>query len=218
MSASDFTALLVQRMASKRAHFPPPTLTLLLGQQLRSRQALLQEIDGYESLSFSEVKTRAEAGELKAQILLSGYYSSGKNCKPSDVLSTFWMEKAAEQGHPHAQVNLALRFAEGEGVKASPELFFKWIKSAAKLDPLYAPMVEHGQFFLSDTNLVNHPTINQLVRRTDDPAWKAQGQVCCVCQNPCELTCANCRQVRYCSRQCQRSDWQCHRVVCRERK
>lgn len=41
----------------------------------------------------------------------------------------------------------------------------------------------------------------------------------CVCGNPLELSfCAQCRSIRYCSRDCQKKDWRSHKTQCKQEK
>lgn len=87
------------------------------------------------TLSNSEVpqlKTRAEAGDIAAQMELARAYESGKGVSQNDELAAQWCRRAAEQGNPDAQNHLGTIYRMGIGVEKSKEEAVIWYRKAAR--------------------------------------------------------------------------------------
>ncbi len=83
-----------------------------------------------------EVFTRAEDGDLSAQITLAGCYAHGMFGVPKNLsLSAKWLGKAAEQGHAESQYqfgHLHLGPHAWPGVPIDPSVAAEWYRKAAE--------------------------------------------------------------------------------------
>jgi len=83
---------------------------------------------------FNDWKTKAEQGDLRAQVRLgfcykNGNYGQGVTKNPVEAVK--WFRKAAEQGEPEGQSALAYCYYEGSGVIKDQAEAVKWyLKSA----------------------------------------------------------------------------------------
>jgi TPR repeat protein len=87
------------------------------------------------SLSKAELqhlKTRAESGDIEAQLRLAEAYEDGNGVQQSDELAVAWYHRAAEHGNAAAQNNLGLMYSTGRGVEKNKEEAVRWYRKAAR--------------------------------------------------------------------------------------
>lgn len=167
---------------------------------------------------FVEVKRRAEAGD---------------ECYQSDSLAAFWLHKAASRFAP-AAVMMALRHVTGEGVEVDFDKSLALTKQAAEADGHYAELPKLWRRYFDQTRRhmdklsidINDEKLNQtrfgarifpdgtFEPNTPPPDWKVISRKCSVCAAATKSLCEQCRQVRYCSRACQKQDWSHHKPIC----
>ncbi len=112
-----------------------------------------------------------------------------------------WYSKAAEQGFERAKANLdtlvaqkKLRSQHSEGMKLRGIKSLKLRRAAAKQDDSKAQ------------------------KSLDEPdEQKALEKVCVVCGAEASKACGGCRKARYCSQECQLSDWPEHKMQCKKK-
>ena len=81
--------------------------------------------------TFSPLKTKAESGEVTAQLALGHAYDDGNGVPQNDELAAKWYRKAAEQGNPEAQNILGNMYRAGRGVDRNKEEAVSWYRRAA---------------------------------------------------------------------------------------
>jgi TPR repeat protein len=82
--------------------------------------------------SITELKSRAEDGNVQAQLALAKAYDLGEGV-PKDVEKAVqWWEKAAEHGNVSAQVSLGEVYSLGAGVPKNYAAAVRWWKKAAE--------------------------------------------------------------------------------------
>jgi TPR repeat protein len=84
------------------------------------------------SISFQEIKSKAEAGSATAQTALGDAYSTGQGVATNLAEAVKWFGKAAEQGNATAQFNLGVCFQKGQGVAQDYTEAVKWFRKAAE--------------------------------------------------------------------------------------
>ena len=97
--------------------------------------------------SISELKKKAEQGEVVAQFNLAVRYDDGKGVTKDPKQAVYWYRKAAEQGLATAQYNLALCYNEGEGVTKDPKQAAYWFRKAAEQGDADAQYVLFGCYY-----------------------------------------------------------------------
>jgi uncharacterized protein len=73
----------------------------------------------------SQVRARAESGDIGARLALANAYHTGDGVSQSDELAAKWYRKAAEQGNSEAQNILGNMYRAGRGVERDKELALK---------------------------------------------------------------------------------------------
>jgi hypothetical protein len=63
-----------------------------------------------------DLKTRAEAGDVPAQLALAKAYHLGDGVAKDEAEAVRWWEKAAEHGDAAGQINLGIAYQFGTGV------------------------------------------------------------------------------------------------------
>jgi TPR repeat protein len=74
----------------------------------------------------------AEAGNAKAQHMLSILYSLGRGVPQDDCEATKWADRAARQGYAKAYYHMAFAHFSGLGVPVNNELAYRWALAAAQ--------------------------------------------------------------------------------------
>ncbi|MGI8965458.1 MAG: tetratricopeptide repeat protein [Limisphaerales bacterium] len=97
-------------------------------QSLDSFRRRLQEITGKELLSDTDLKAKAEAGDVEAQSELAKKLFSEGNTPEGFK----WQQKSAEQGRAMSQYGMAVCYAKGYGVEPNPAEAVKWFAKAAE--------------------------------------------------------------------------------------
>ncbi len=64
----------------------------------------------------TELKSKAESGDVLAQSALGNAYHLGKGVPKDETQAVRWWQKAAEKGDLGAQVNLGIAYQFGSGV------------------------------------------------------------------------------------------------------
>ena len=91
----------------------------------------LRQIDRAAN-EISTLHTKAERGDVEAQILLIDYYSDGIAVPPNYEEALKWLRKAAEQGNAHAQYLLGAIYYRGEYVSQNYAETVRWFRRAAE--------------------------------------------------------------------------------------
>ena len=78
----------------------------------------------------AEVRSKAEAGDAKAQFSLGVMYDKGRGVTKDEAEAVKWFRKAAERGHSPAQFNLGASYLFGQGVIKDPVQAHIWFNVA----------------------------------------------------------------------------------------
>jgi len=78
----------------------------------------------------TELRAKAESGDIGAQLALANAYDTGDGVSQSDDLAAKWYHKAAEQGNSEAQNILGNLYRAGRGVERDKSLALKWYRKA----------------------------------------------------------------------------------------
>jgi TPR repeat protein len=85
------------------------------------------------SIDFSELKKRAEGGDVIAQSSLAYAYKTGSGVEKNPEEAIKWIQRAADNGSAEAQHNLGLSYVQGYGVPQNYEKAREWfLKSAGQ--------------------------------------------------------------------------------------
>jgi uncharacterized protein len=82
--------------------------------------------------SIAELKTKAEDGDVQAQLALAKAYDLGEGVPKDEEKAVQWWEKAAEHGNVSAQVSLGGVYSLGAGVPKNYAAAVRWWKKAAE--------------------------------------------------------------------------------------
>ena len=82
--------------------------------------------------SITELKSRAEDGDVQAQLALAKAYDLGEGVPKDEEKAVQWWEKAAEHGNASAQVSLGGVYSLGAGVPKTYAAAVRWWKKAAE--------------------------------------------------------------------------------------
>ena len=82
--------------------------------------------------SITELKSKAEDGDVQAQLALAKAYHLGEGFPKDDEQAVHWWEKAAEHGDASAQINLAGAYQVGAGVPKNYAAALRWYTKAAE--------------------------------------------------------------------------------------
>ena len=85
-----------------------------------------------EKIDVDAVRTKAEAGDARAQRELGRMYAKGLGVPESYTEAGKWYRKAAEQGNAEAQLALAELHEAGQGVARDEKEAAKWYRAAAE--------------------------------------------------------------------------------------
>jgi localization factor PodJL len=77
------------------------------------------------------LRTLAEAGDPKAQLIVGLQYQQGGGAPKNDAAAFAWLSRAAAGNEPVAEFELGVMYKTGRGVNADPPLAFKWFEAAA---------------------------------------------------------------------------------------
>lgn len=81
--------------------------------------------------AFAAVKPLAEAGDVKAMVLLAAMYRDGQGTEESSGEARKWYGKAAEAGDAEAQYNYALVLIDEDAGTTDPAASAEWLAKAA---------------------------------------------------------------------------------------
>jgi uncharacterized protein len=82
--------------------------------------------------SITELKSKAEDGDVQAQLALAKAYDLGEGVPKDKEKAVQWWEKAAEHGNVSAQVSLGGVYSLGAGVPKNYAAAVRWWKKAAE--------------------------------------------------------------------------------------
>ena len=82
--------------------------------------------------SITELKSKAEGGDVQAQLALAKAYDLGEGVPRDEEKAVQWWEKAADQGNVSAQVSLGSVYSLGVGVPKNYAAAVRWWKKAAE--------------------------------------------------------------------------------------
>jgi uncharacterized protein len=102
-SLPDLTSLNFSGEAAMNREISIPTIIIL---------SLITSCASYES----QMRARADAGEVEAQYQLGSMYWEGKGVERDLPEALSWYQRAANQGHREALVRLAESYERGEGI------------------------------------------------------------------------------------------------------
>src|SRR5207248_2872173 len=76
----------------------------------------------------SELKAKAEGGDVRAQVQLGIAYATGNEVKVDDAEAARWFRKAAEQGDASGEYLLGEMYALGHGVSKDYKQAAFWMQ------------------------------------------------------------------------------------------
>jgi TPR repeat protein len=79
----------------------------------------------------TELKSKAEDGDVQAQLAIAKAYHLGEGVPKDDEQAVHWWEKAAEHGDASAQINLAGAYQVGAGAPKNYAAALRWYTKAA---------------------------------------------------------------------------------------
>ncbi len=85
-----------------------------------------------DEIEFKKCLTKAQAGDVNAQVKLGNCYYDGKGIPQNYEKAVEWYTKAAKQGNAKAQCNLGYCYELGNGVLQSAEKAVEWYIKAAE--------------------------------------------------------------------------------------
>ncbi|MBV9610063.1 MAG: sel1 repeat family protein [Acidobacteria bacterium] len=100
--------------------------------QILSAVLLLPLLSQAADIRISDLRTRAEAGDATAQVLLGDAYRDGAGVAQNYEQAAKWYSAAAEQGNAEAQGSLGFLYSLGRGVDRDYASAEKWYRKAAK--------------------------------------------------------------------------------------
>jgi len=81
--------------------------------------------------SLADLKTKADSGDVKAEVDLGIAYASGNGLTADDAEAVHWFRKAADQGDPAGEYLLGEMYALGHGVSKDYKQAAFWMQKAA---------------------------------------------------------------------------------------
>jgi TPR repeat protein len=84
-----------------------------------------------EISNFQTTLELAEQGDLQAQLIVGGFYATGKGVPEDDSEAVRWFRLAAEQGNLSAYYSLAFSYSNGNGVPQDDVFAHMWANLAA---------------------------------------------------------------------------------------
>ena len=90
------------------------------------------EWQALEPKEASELRAKAEKGDVDSQFKLASAYYHGQGLPKSEREAVVWVRKAAEGGYLPAQYNLGLLLCRGEGVPKDDAGALTWFRRAAE--------------------------------------------------------------------------------------
>eukprot|EP00854_Cymbomonas_tetramitiformis_P026304 gene26304-32248_t len=82
-------------------------------------------------MSLTELKLKANAGDMNAQCDLGAAYGTGDGVELDTKESVRWLQKSADQGNPIALANLGVCYAVGSGVQVDEAKAAELYRAAA---------------------------------------------------------------------------------------
>ncbi len=85
-----------------------------------------------ECTSITELKSRAEDGDVQAQLAIAKAYHLGEGVEKDEDEAVQWWERAAVHGDLSAQINLGVAYSRGAGVPKNYVAALRWYTKAAE--------------------------------------------------------------------------------------
>lgn len=92
---------------------------------------LLARLPFGNAQSIPELKSKAQDGDVQAQLALAKAYHLGEGIEKDEGQAVRWWEKAAEHGDVSAQVNVGVAYWHGAGVPKNYGAAVRWFTKAA---------------------------------------------------------------------------------------
>lgn len=90
-----------------------------------------------QALDVASLKSKAESGDVKAQVALAQAYEKGEGVRQNDELAAKWYLAAAQSGDAQAQNEIGILYRRGIGVPVDKPGAVEWYRKAARQG--YAP-------------------------------------------------------------------------------
>lgn len=104
-------------------------------------QAAMQAYNAQDfKTAYTELLKEAEAGNVDAQVYLSGLYFNGQGVEKDPDKAFKWTLSAAEQGHAFAQFNTGNLYQRGLGTTADMNKAVEWFEKSARQGNTQAQM------------------------------------------------------------------------------
>jgi TPR repeat protein len=173
----------------------------------------------------------ADKGLSHAQYIIAhGYHQGSLGVKIDFVKAMEYYEKALKQKHPLAALNMAFMFRAGQGVPRDCVHAIDIMKSIADSQSCCKSMgVIAEMYYMGDGVPVDKSLAVKYWHRAADLGYPSAQyhidkwmKICSNCgiKDVTLLNCSKCTKVRYCSRDCQKEDWNAkpngHRKYCNE--
>lgn len=114
----------------------------------------VRELNEEKDIEFSELLSRAEGGDVRAQLELGACYRGELKVKgapsPDPAESVKWVRRAAEQGDPEGQMYLGAYCLRGYGVGVDKAEGLKWLKKSADQGYAKAQVYLVGCYYTGD--------------------------------------------------------------------
>ncbi|MCO5051800.1 MAG: sel1 repeat family protein [Verrucomicrobiae bacterium] len=121
-------SILIQTMSGARLLIGLFALTLVsCGKAPETSPAAVEEV-----VNPAEIKVKADAGDVEAQLKYAQIYANGEGVKRDYKLAAEYYLKAAEKGNAAAQTSLGQLYEAGRGVPNDPKKAAEWTLKAAE--------------------------------------------------------------------------------------
>merc|ERR1740117_1535264 len=158
------------------------------------------------------LKKAAKRGSVRAQEALGVMYFNGAGVPQSDTMAAECYRKGSEQGHAMCMFNLGRMLLSGAaGVAKDENEGRRWLQLSASKGR------KKAEQRLNVMNMVNVIPIVSTPQRPDVSQGDGSCQKCGAepeANRKKFSKCSRCREVVYCSKECQKLDWKQHKGVC----
>jgi TPR repeat protein len=109
-----------------------PSLRRLLTGLLAALAVSLSISSAADETELESLRTRADGGDVKAQLDLAIRYRDGKGVAKDDALAMQWAHRAADAGSADAMDFVGHAYLRGSAIKGNPAIAFGYFKAAAE--------------------------------------------------------------------------------------
>lgn len=128
LSGGVLVVVLMAASAADASQAPTSSAPLVSEAERREILAVLRAITPE---AFREALARAEAGDLRAQVIVGLALKNGDGTPKDPAGAERWLRAAAEREHPMGQNGLGLLYQAGVGVPSDAAMAAQWFKKAA---------------------------------------------------------------------------------------